>query len=395
LLYCFSNALCFMILLLSSNVLSIKISSTSQKTSSATFNPLEISLLEQQNIETEYYGKWIRIKNMRTNKCLKAIGHPQRLQQEDCGESDNFYFTILKNTDGSVFIFTKIGAFVIDNFNFGNGNGNPIGTVTIFVNDAQRWFVRTYGENVFRFVNKGNNKCLDLSAGTYNNGEVIQLWDCQDGNQNQGWVFDTTCNCSRTSPVPTNPLESLVGRTVQIYNPVSQRCAKFVLNDKLLKVDCDSVPEQAWILQKNDDGTYFIKSYLGEYVFDVYGAGTGNSTPVISWQKHGGRNQRFKIIDFNKSKNSYYIRDLNSDKSYDNEGRTDNNSRYHIWDCANGNTNQEFVFRPITPRIARDIINQNYLDGKIVTIQNPRTKKCLKLNEPNGRLVQDECQKNC
>ena len=112
-----------------------------------------------------------------------------RLLQGDCVCDDNNLWRVTLNPDNTYIITSKVGNYVFDNSGWNTNNGNPIFGYNLHGGTNQRWRITPYSADAWRFTNVQSNKCFDLSAGTFSNGQYQQLWDCQNGNTNQGWQF--------------------------------------------------------------------------------------------------------------------------------------------------------------------------------------------------------------
>ncbi|KAF9449374.1 carbohydrate-binding module family 13 protein [Macrolepiota fuliginosa MF-IS2] len=64
-------------------------------------------------------------------------------------------------------------------------NGTPMKIWTCFANlPAQEWFQTS--DNRIALLNQG--LCLDLTNGAFTNTNVVQVWQCTNGNVNQIWT---------------------------------------------------------------------------------------------------------------------------------------------------------------------------------------------------------------
>jgi Ricin-type beta-trefoil lectin domain/Ricin-type beta-trefoil lectin domain-like len=120
-------------------------------------------------------------------------------------------------------------------------------------------------------------KCLDVSGGTNANGTVVQMWDCQPGNQSQQWSFDN-------------------GQIVWMDN---NKCLDVVggglVNGTRVQVwDCQpGNRNQQWDLENILPGQIV---WTGGKCLDVSGGGTVNGTTVQLWDcVVGDPNQKWTI----------------------------------------------------------------------------------------------------
>lgn len=119
-------------------------------------------------------------------------------------------------------------------------------------------------------------RCLDNSAGSNTNFNNIQLWLCQDGNQNQAWSFDGTT--IKWNPHPDKCLDldhsiTTNGNNIQLFA-------------------CNDTEAQRWTYDKQ---TMQIRSGIDpDKCIDVSGGGTANGTNIQIWDcQDGNTNQQF------------------------------------------------------------------------------------------------------
>lgn len=64
-----------------------------------------------------------------------------------------------------------------------------------------------------------------------------------------------------------------------------------------------SIIYQRWYLHYQDDGSFIIANYVGNYlnpsVLDVTGSSTTSGTNILSYQHSGSNNQRFYLVSAN------------------------------------------------------------------------------------------------
>nr|WP_247653918.1 lectin [Aeromonas dhakensis] len=113
-----------------------------------------------------------------------------------------------------------------------------------------------------------NGKCLDIAGGV-RNGNQLQLWDC-NGGENQRFRLD--------------------GKAVK----VGGKCLDVAGGDRdtgarVIAWDCHGGSNQQWRWERDR-----LVSRSSHLCLDVSKDGSANGTPLILWQCHGGDNQRFR-----------------------------------------------------------------------------------------------------
>jgi alpha-galactosidase len=122
------------------------------------------------------------------------------------------------------------------------------------------------------FVSAASNRCLDDANWSQDDGAVIEIWDCNGGN-NQLWT--------RT------PAGQLVvyGKCLDAYDNQTAAGTKVEL------WTCNGGANQQW--RVNADGS--ITGVQSGLCLDVTGAATTNGTGIELWTCHGGANQRWTL----------------------------------------------------------------------------------------------------
>jgi Ricin-type beta-trefoil lectin domain len=163
-------------------------------------------------------------------------------------------FSLLDNINPFKFFSVNVEARNLNNsksrlllYNWNNGNNAmdlPGGNLSNG-QQFQTWSRHGSENQLFEFDNGSNQikirgKCLDLSAGSESNGNKIQIWDCQNGNQNQRFFFDGLYLKLWKNPnkcIDSNGGSS-IGAKIQIW-------------------DCNGTSGQRWVAGKNNFGTPF------------------------------------------------------------------------------------------------------------------------------------------
>jgi alpha-galactosidase len=129
------------------------------------------------------------------------------------------------------------------------------------------------GQSAYNLVGAASGRCLDDPNWSQNDGPLIEIWDCNGGN-NQLWT--------RT------PARQLViyGKCLDAFDNQTAPGTKVEL------WTCNGGPNQQW--QFNADGT--ITGVQSGLCLDVTGAATANGTLLELWTCNGGGNQRWSSV---------------------------------------------------------------------------------------------------
>ncbi|MGC5013610.1 PHB depolymerase family esterase [Streptosporangium sp. DT93] len=117
----------------------------------------------------------------------------------------------------------------------------------------------------------GSGRCLDVSGVSQANGAAVQLWDCNNQN-NQRWA-------------------STAAQELRVYgNKCLDVSGSGTTNGALVQIwDCNGQNNQKWRL--NTDGT--ITAIGANKCLDVPNSATANGTRLAIWDCNGGANQRW------------------------------------------------------------------------------------------------------
>jgi len=130
------------------------------------------------------------------------------------------------------------------------------------------------------FYEKAWYKCLDLPGGNTQNGNKIQIWDC-NGKSNQAWVFDSwqihfAGDTSKCLDVPGGDLTN--GNQLQIW-------------------DCNGQDSQSWGYDSNMQTIYLAHSMANvsdaSKCMDLKGGDSTNGNLVEVWDCNGYDNQKW------------------------------------------------------------------------------------------------------
>lgn len=203
--------------------------------------------------------------------------------------------------------------------------------------------------------------CMDNSDGQFVDNNNIQLWTCQDGNNNQKWLFDNfqikpalgTHKC-----VDLDGSNQSNGRNIQLF-------------------DCNGTNAQKWFYDGQTKQLRYVAN--PKKCLDLDAGNIKNAANIRIWDcVDGHTDQQWDISGAGlliSAVGSVSVRPLTQqDKCIDNEaGSSRNNNNIHLWDCQDGNQNQVWTYNDAFIRWSS---NQN---------------KCLDLdgsNTINGRNIQ-------
>lgn len=132
------------------------------------------------------------------------------------------------------------------------------------------------------------------------------------------------------------------GKLHQVISVFSDKCVGSNMGSvsglPVNQFNCNEQSSQQNILFEDKGEGYLMKDQNGGLCFDVKGGATGNGTPVLLWNCHGGKNQLWTV---NPLGAGYQIKSVSAGKCLDVRGpvKTDFNPM-QIWDCGNENTKQ-------------------------------------------------------
>lgn len=138
------------------------------------------------------------------------------------------------------------------------------------------------------------NYCIDNDHSRTNNGNNIQLWE-RNGSDAQIWqVVNVDGYAGIISEVEDN--------TVDVYDPATypmlDLCNSRVANGTNIHLwRFNRTAAQKWIIVKNSDGTYTIKSSInGNYVIDLSNSEVRNGSNIQLYQSNGTKAQRWYFV---------------------------------------------------------------------------------------------------
>lgn len=253
---------------------------------------------ENQRFKIKHAGNgYYTITGVQSGMALDVSGESKRvganLIQWNAGSNkDNQLWAIIKNSDGSYSLASKLSGLLITAAS-GAAKGSNASLDAMDYSASQRFTLSKVAEDPNRTIADGtyviesamsSNIVLDVTGNSTANGANIETWN-PNGGTNQLWV-----------------------------------------------VSWDSSAK-----------AYSIKSVRSGLYLDASGASAANGTNIIQWASNGGKNQRWNIV---KDGSGYKIVSaMNSKMVIDIEGQsTKTGANVLLW-TANGGANQRFVFK--------------------------------------------------
>lgn len=232
--------------------------------------------------------------------------------------------------DGIYKINTKLNANMYLNVNASN--------VNILTNEntmAQRFYVEYQGEGYYTIQSISTNKVLDVANASIASGTNVQVYN-SNGTEAQKWIIKDAGDGYYyiESRLSLSYLDVSGGtakdrQNVQIYEPNDSNAQKF----KFISVE-DAEGEQTI-----EDGIYNIATSLNNnYVLDISGGATSNSTNLQIWKNTNVNQQKF-LVEYQG--NGYYkIQALHSGKVLDVDNGANKNGA-NVWQYESNNTNAQ------------------------------------------------------
>jgi hypothetical protein len=127
-----------------------------------------------------------------------------------------------------------------------------------------------------------DNKCLDVSGSSTENGSVVIQWQCHGGD-NQVW---------RIEPADDGHNSRLVSRHSGKCLDVSGESRED--GAPVIQWQCHGGANQQWRVEAVGEGYRFVARHSGKCL-DVPGSTTDAGAAIIQWQCHGGANQTWLV----------------------------------------------------------------------------------------------------
>jgi hypothetical protein len=260
----------------------------------------------------------VMIFNRNSGKCLTIPGtaNGTNAQQYDCFDDANQTFELFNLANTPTYFIQATNAH--KDLNIAANNVNLVMDV------GQRFSFEPLSALTYRIGPLTGGKCLDIPYGSPNNGEIVQQYDCHNGD-NQQWLV-----VPRVTPRQLVAKHS--GRCVDVYksNPAD--------GTNVAQFGCRDQANQKWTMgSKTVVGgvPYFslVANHSGKCM-DAAG------TNVQQYTCHNGDNQKWQLISFNDGYVSFKNKSAN--KCMDVVGNnTNDNANIQLYPCG-GTDNQRF-----------------------------------------------------
>ena len=221
--------------------------------------------------------------------------------------------------------------------------------------DVNQKFTIIEDGNYVKIKHSFSGKCLDVTGGNSANGTTIQLYDCQNGNDNQRFT-----------------IESINGNEFMIRNKKTNKCVDLAngntSNDAgfhLWTCSTSNVNQRfVWKGSYIPKSSTQIKIISHDKCLDLSGGNTKNGTNIQQWSCVGNSNQKFR---FEADGDYFRIKHSSSGKCVDVKGgNSSNGTNIQLYSCGTNSDNQRFTLEPLPNNRFR--------------IRNKKTNKCLDLH---------------
>jgi hypothetical protein len=351
----------------------------------------ECNLSDSQAFETVFYqfpkrnnavitDRWVNIIHSATGKCMKFHGVNKKLELDKCHNGDEYGWNLsFYSVDGSYFITSRIGNYLLDNYSNLSANGNNIFSSERNGGIQQHWYLKNI-ENTDKFylISKGTNKCIDILPNSHE--QYPSQFDCQSNNVNQAFSFKLQEEYTVPDMIPLNSW-SLIKIKGNDY------CVKFRgRNLKLVQEPCGKEDEFLWNISWNSfDNTYFIVSKMGNYLIDNYANLQNDGNGIFSWDRHGGIQQSITI---NQISENFFNLSTKGSKKCISVGDNVHGSYLVFSDCTESNY-QAFSFIPVQKNISN--LEIKIPSSRWVQLVNKKTGKCMRFEGNKSQVTNVDC----
>jgi hypothetical protein len=291
-----------------------------------------------------------------------------------CEKHPIFQWSITSNGDNTWTITNKQNTNLVWDLTASQaGEGVAILAYAKHGGNNQRWYINSLGGNKYTINNKITNKCARPGPQGHWNWQYtctrvpIDNWIIEEVVEGPGFTpYILNLDLSKPYILKSKKFgwcANVVGNNAQVSNKVCSFAANF-----------------QWRFVKNDDdNTYFITSVSnGNLVWDVSGSNMAEQTPILSYAKHGGPNQRFWIKSSNNGLDLQFVNKFT--------GKCARPGPYGHWDWSYTCTNDVIDFWGIEG-LAMPTLNTN------MHIINKWNGQCIFTNGGNQQLRFGACQR--
>ncbi|MFT6098603.1 MAG: hypothetical protein ACJAYF_001145 [Arenicella sp.] len=245
---------------------------------------------------SEYGNVQLRTKH---NKCIAKNSSSTAVIQEDCSTSQRHIWQSNRTGAGEFFEFRSLdngNCIGIPDSGYGAANTVNNGvTTTASACDtvAVRWNIDYIGDNKVMLKSALDpTKCLDLSAGSSNNGAAMDVWSCSRNNANQHFKIHNRNGIRDTTTRHTIRMagDLCIDNEASSGNPPNgthfdvKRCIDSGLN------------RQDWKFKARGSGWYQIQMYGMNKYLDVSKRSQSDDQLVHAWTASSGENQHWKPV---------------------------------------------------------------------------------------------------
>jgi len=324
-----------------------------------------------------YPNGWFNIVG-KTGLCVSARHNRGNLTQQRCGTGADLQWRVIRYRNG--LILQARNGRIMDNRGQGARNGNPVIGYPRNNTPAQIWAIESvrHGNHV-HFRNLQRNKCLD-DTGVARVNRHYHIWSCSNGNRNQ-WFRLAVYRRPVRPTRPTRPIARMPGNFLNLVGPNGLCVGATRRNGaRLYQGFCSRYTDFMWRFYRLRN-VYILVNRNG-YVMDNAGSRNRNGNPVIGYRRHNKGNQLWVPEMINKR--HFILRNPQTNRCLDNQGRPRVGGQYHIWSCSKNNRNQWFSIQTPRPTIRLPV-------NKFFRLVGP-AGRCVWGSRRNGqRLFQRSC----
>ena len=158
--------------------------------------------------------------------------------------------------------------------------------------DAQKWKIIKNSNGSYSIISKLNNLYLDIQNGNISNGANVLLWEWyQENNLQKQFNINYDEVDGYYTIANTNSGKLL---TVQDSGTIN--------GTNVWQYEANGTNSQKWQIVKNPNGSYSIISKLKHLCLDVQSGNISNGANVQVYESNGSNAQQFKIIEIIKPK---------------------------------------------------------------------------------------------
>lgn len=325
-------------------------------------------------------ARWVNLKNKQNGDCLTHDDQNRPVKGFPCTNGDRSLWRFDFNAvEGSYFITSKVGQFLLDNFANGFADGVIQHSWDRHGSIQQNYQPVPHEDPAyFRLVIKGTNKCVS-SNGVSNDGSSIIQSPCATNDPSQAWKIEERDEIRPTEGVPLNSWVRIL--------TANNMCIKFqAANTRMIQVACGDGDEFLWSLSWNGAiGQYFIISKKGNFFFDNFARLKHDGNPTVSWTAHGDKQQNWRIEPSNAYPGKFVFIAYDSYKcmSLDHSA---SGAQTLQKTCSNDST-QAYSFE-VKQEIEKPVVDHSH---RWVQIVNEGTGKCVRVNAVNLQMIIAEC----